>query len=641
MLAFFRKALSSWFALALLGIMLIALAVTGVGTPTSIGDLSGGGSDLATIAGERIEGARISDKLQSALEQERESKPGLDMATLIKAGAADEMINGLIDATALKALGNDFAMAISQKLQDGVIASNKSFFDVTGKFSETNYQQALQNQGLTDAEFRKSVSLEKFQMHMLYPIAVATGIPETMAASYARLDMEERVGLIAELDAAAFVVGQKMPSDTELQEFYKKNSARYTMPETRTMRYAVFDRNKVATVAVPTDEEITKAFQSNPKFAAREQRDLTQVILQDQNAAKALAAKVRAGTPMADAAKAAGFDALLLKATEKTEFAKKTSDAIASAAFAGTKGSVTEPTKSGLGWHVVKVDNINMIAAAALGTARADIVKELTRVKTEEAMGDLIEDMDNQAIDGKSFDDIIKSKGLTGEVSPSITESGFAPAQADYKLNPELAPLMKPLFTLDEKDEPQVVQISPEKFAFLALGKITPAAPKPLADIKTNVTQDILNERGSIAARKAGDALIAKINAGTELKTALAAANLKSTRIEEIKSIRRDMRPNERGQVLPHLKAMFDLPLKRAKLIEVPGNKGWLVVYVNGITPAKGAIDPQQLMMLRQSMAQKISQEYIAQYINSAKKRVGVTRNEDAISAFKRREIGQ
>jgi peptidyl-prolyl cis-trans isomerase D len=641
MLAFFRKALSSWFALALLGIMLLALAVTGVGTPTSLGELGGSSSSLATVAGEPIEGDGVSDILQLVLEQERTKNPALDMATLIKSGAADELINELIDQTAVKALGTDFAMAISQRLQDGMIASNKSFEDATGKFSETQYQLSLEGRNLTDAEYRKSLSLQKFQMHMLYPIATATGVPEGMATSFARLEMEERTAQVAMLDPSAFIVGQNMPTDAEVQDYYKKNAKRYTVPETRSMKYALFDRSIVAKAAVPSDDEINKAFQSNPKFAAREQRDLTQVILQDQNAAKALAAKVRSGAAMADAAKAASLDALPFKAAEKKDFAGKTSDAVANAAFTATKGSVIEPAKSGLGWHVVKVDNVNMVAAATLSTARDEIVKDLTKVKTEEAMGDFVDELDKLVTDGASYEEVAKAKGLTIEITPSITQSGYAPGQANYQLKPELVPVLKTLFTMDADDEPGVYQMGQDSFAFFGLGQITTAAPKPLAEIKTNVIKDILDERGSIAARKAGDALVTKINAGTDLKAALAAANVKASSIQELRKFRREIAPSEKGPVPQPFKAMFDLPLKRAKLIGSSDNKAWLIVYVSSITPAKGTLDPQQLLMLRQGLGQVFSQEYVAQYVNSARKRVGVTRNEAAIAAFKKNEIGQ
>src|SRR3546814_11765339 len=75
------------------------------------------------------------------------------------------------------------------------------------------------------------------------------------------------------------------------------------------IQYALFDSAAVPVPAV-TDAEIAKVYKDNAaQYAASETRRFAQVILPDQAAANALAAKVRGGTSLAAAAQAAGLSA--------------------------------------------------------------------------------------------------------------------------------------------------------------------------------------------------------------------------------------------------------------------------------------------------------------------------------------------
>ena len=58
-------------------------------------------------------------------------------------------------------------------------------------------------------------------------------------------------------------------TDAEIQAFYKQNVARYTALETRTIRFAHFDRAQFEGKVTPTEAEIATAYKTNAaKYAA-------------------------------------------------------------------------------------------------------------------------------------------------------------------------------------------------------------------------------------------------------------------------------------------------------------------------------------------------------------------------------------
>src|SRR3546814_18406129 len=68
------------------------------------------------------------------------------------------------------------------------------------------------------------------------------------------------------------------PTDAQLDDFYRKNAARYTIPEQRRIRYAVIDAERFAQAAQPTDAEIASYYNQNKAaYAAKESRSFEQL----------------------------------------------------------------------------------------------------------------------------------------------------------------------------------------------------------------------------------------------------------------------------------------------------------------------------------------------------------------------------
>ena len=113
MLSFFRRGLSSWFVLGLLGLIMVAFVITGVGTPSGLGSLggSGGGERLATVGDEAVTAQDVTDQLQRQLSRIREQQPEMDMATLVRTGTFDEIVNQLIGSKAMVAFGREQGIA--------------------------------------------------------------------------------------------------------------------------------------------------------------------------------------------------------------------------------------------------------------------------------------------------------------------------------------------------------------------------------------------------------------------------------------------------------------------------------------------------------------------------------------------------
>ncbi len=630
MISFFRKALSSWVVLALFALILLAFLVTGFGSGGigGIGSLGQSDSDVAQIGGRSISASAAANRIQSEFEAARQQRPGLEMSQFAQQGDAEQAVERLINSRALLAFADRHRQGISDRQIDRDTLQNPIFRGPTGSFNQQVFEGQLQGRRLSIADYRDDVRSSLLTSQLLAIAAGAARPPATITSQYAALQLETRTGRVALIPATRFEGAA--PTDKEVEDWYRRNATRYTVPETRQIRYAQFDRARFAGKVAPSEAEIAAAYNADSaKYAARETRVFTQSILPSQAAAAAVAAKAKSGTSLADAAKAAGSEATTLDPQEKAGFAQLTSSAIATSAFSATEGTVIPPAKSPLGWHVVHVDRIVRAGGMSLAQARGGIVSELTQRKIDEAMEAMIVRMDKAIVDGETFEDVVKREGLTSITTPALTASGIAPAQRSYHAPAELGEVLKDAFVAESGDDPAIVTLGAGKGAAIyVLDTVNAAAPKPLtAESRVQFAADFRADRGTRAARRAANDFVARINRGATFDTALKAAGLGGTRA--LSGRRLDLA--RAGVSAPEMGTLFALSRGKARIAEAPGGKGYYVVVLDRVVPGETRENVQLVAQTSEQLSGDIGNEYAEQMVSAMKREMDVRRNSAAI----------
>lgn len=642
MISFFRRILRSWVVLALFGVILVAFIVTGVNLPdgSSVGSLGSSSEAPAQIGRSDVPAKDVLQRTQAQFEAARRENPELTLSAFVSSGALEQTLDQMVSLRALESFANDEGIFASKRLIDAEILNIPAFRGPTGQFDRNVFLGILGQQGLTEEGVRNDIGREKIATMLSVPVSAALRVPVGMATPYASTLLETRQGQVATIPNSAMPAG-KPATDAEVQAYYKANSARYTAPETRSIRYARFDRARFASQSAPTEAEIAAAYKAkSAQFAGKETRVLTQVIVADQAKANAIAAQVKAGASIESAAKTAGGEATTLAEQDKSAYAGLTNAAIADAIFSAAQGSVTAPGKSGLGWHVVRVDKIVRTSGKTLAEARAQLLPELTKSKTDGLLADFITKIEDAIADGATFEDVIKSEGLTAETTPMITQVGLAPKDAAYKLPPELAPILRDAFQAEADDDATVIAISNGvSYTLYDLDRIIAATPRPIAEVTEQIKTDIANDRNSKAARAIASAIIAKVNKGTPMSEALRTAGVGLPPARPISARRIDL-AQLKGNIPPALDTLFTMSKNQARMIEASDKSGWSIVTLDRVIAAPATSQPGLVEQTQQQMIQIIGQEYTAQFANAVKAVVGAKRNPAAIAKLKRDMTG-
>lgn len=637
MISFFRRWLSSWIVLALLGLVMVAFIITGVGSPG--GPIGGGGDSLVTVEDETVTAPEVTNYLGRQLNRVQQEQPEADLPSLIRAGAFEQILSQVITSKVLAIFGREQGIVASKKMIDGQIASIPAFRGVTGQFDEEVFRRALQAEKVTEQELRDDFAAAMVQRQLLVPVGAATKIPEGVARQYAALLLETRAGSVGLVPAEALGPG-RAPTDAELSAFYQKYRDRYMIPERRVLRYATFGRPDIAAAAKASDADIQAFYNANTAtYGPKETRTLSQVVLPDQRAAQAFAAKLAAGKTFAQAATEAGFSAAdtALGAQTRADVARLASPAVANAAFAAASGATIPPVQSPLGWHIVRVDAINRTPGKPLAAVRDEIAAQVEQQKAEQALNGLITQIEDAVGDGASFDEVLRANKLQAQQTAPLTASGDAPGVANYQMPAEAGALLKSASDMSPDDDPVVETIAPgQRFALLTVSRVIPAAAPPLAQIRDAVLADLLRQRAAARAKAVATALLAKINAGVPMRQAFTEAGMRLPPVESVRARRMDI---ARGgaQVPPPLAMIFSLPKGKAKLLPTPGGIGWLVVKLDEVIP--GDIDnaPGLVEATRSQFGQVVGAEYAEQFSRAVQRELDVERDQAAIDRLKRR----
>lgn len=639
MLSFFRRIINSKAGLivtfVVLGVIALAFAAGDVTGLRSSG-MSLAGNKVATVGGTPISAADFTGRVQNTLEGVRQQQPTITMDQLVAQGGLEAVLDRMINNIAFDEFGRDEGMVVSKRLVDGQIASIPALQGATGQFDPQAYQRLLIERKLTDAQVRSDFARDIMAQQLILPTIGAGQVPVQLALPYAALLLEKRSGQLATIPTAAMGSGTP-PTDAELQAFYTRNRGRYTVPERRIVRYALVTAASVKDKAVPTDAEIAQAYaKDRAKYAPTEKRTVTQVVVADQAGANALAAKVKGGESIAAAARAAGLEPSTRTAVDKAAYAGTSSASVADAVFAAGRGATVGPVRGPLGWIVAHVDSIEQVAGKTVEQARPEIVEALTKQKTQVALGEVHDALDDALSNNATFDEAVADRKLSPQTTAPLLANGTDPDQPQAKPDAALAPLLTAAFQAQEGDSPQLVPTGTDgSFALVSVGRVVGAAPRPLAQIRPQVAADFAADRARAAARTLANDILAKVTKGMPLAQAIAAAGRPLPPVKPLTDLtRRDIAAD--GQRPDAALAMlFNMAPGSAKLIEAPDRSGWGIVTLGKVVPGNAANQPAIVAGTRQQIGRVVGREYAEQFTRAIRAQVGVKTDAAALARIR------
>ncbi len=636
---FFQSKLGIGFTLGFLALIALAFASGDVANSGGFGSI-GGNNAVATVGRERITAAQVERQVTNFLTRMRQSDPTATVASFLDAGQLDELINFMVDRKAAFLYGKQHGLFIGDRLIDSEIAKIPRVQGPDGKVDPALYRQFLAERGMTDAEFRLELGEELMARQLTSSTRSGVAVPQRVTMRYAAMVTERRKGFIVTIPALAFAP-KTPPSEGEITAWYNDHKAQYALPERRTIRFLTIGDGALKNVPAPAEAEIAARYTANKaKYAATDKRKLSQMVLPTEAAAKQVLAEVSAGKSLEASASAKGLGVAALGSLTKDEYALQSSAATADAVFTAPKGKVAGPFKAPIGWLIVRVDGNDGTAGKTLDQARPELVKELSEEKRRSAIADFVARIEDELDNGATLADVAKELGVEVTETPPLTADGSVYGKPGMIGPKELTPIFQAAYTMESEKKPQVVEVEPGKtFMIFDVGKIDPAAPPPLAEIRDQVVTDVQLAKGAKAAKAAAENVQKQVEKGVPVEVAVASLGVSLPPVDRVDKDRMSLQAQGQNASKPEM-LLFAMAKGKVRLLAAPRNRGWYVVSPTEVTP--GTVTPQDARLpgLNQSLQGSYGAEYGEQLGAAMRNDVGSTRNESSVKEVETRLRG-
>jgi len=382
-------------------------------------------------------------------------------------------------------------------------------------------------------------------------------------------------------------------SDADIAAYYEQNKARFSTPEERRARHILLDAEKEGS----TEDEL---------------KAKAEKILADLKANPARFAELAKQVSIDPGSAAQGGDlGFFAKGAMVPEFEQ--------AVFSQKKGELSGLVKSQFGYHIVEVTDSRGGEVQALDAVKSLISDEIKNQKMTAQYADAQGRFSELVYEGgQSFDNAVKALGLQIESFSGLTPglSNLPEALKDGKVQAEIFSTE----SVQNKNNTKAIQVG-DSMVSARIVNYTPAAARPLVDVRNSIQARLTQEEATKAALKDADALAAKLDAEKP-----AAGSDLLAGFSESKTVSALGAEGLTGLLAQSVLNTGVSELPKAKVVGLGAN-GYAVAWVESNAPSaeiKAKADPQVVQYYENIAGQVYQEALLLAARDAMKKRVEV-----------------
>ena len=570
--------------------------------------MEGGNATVAKVDGQTITQAEWDAAHQRQAERVRQQMPGIDPKMLDTPEARHETLEQMVRERVLFAAINQQHLAVTdERLQRELLAVPQlaALRRPDGSFDVDAYKALLAAQGMSPASFEASVRQDAAIKQVVGGVEASAFAPDGVARQSLDALLQRRQVQLQRFLTRDYV-GKVQPTDADLEAFHKSHSDLFRAPEQARIEYVVLTLDSLAKDVTVSDEELRKYYDENAaRYTAAEERRASHILVKadkDAPAADRQKAKAKAEALLADLRKNPGsFAEVAKKNSDDPGSAERGGDLdffgrgamvkpFEDAAYAMKPGEISNVVESDFGYHIIKLDAVRGGQKKPFEAVKAEIEAEVRKQLAQRRYAEAAEQFSNtvyeQADTLQPVVDKLKLAKQTAVVQRTPVP-GATGALASAKL-------LDAVFATDatqNKRNTEAVEIGPNQLAAARVVEYTPARVLPLAEVKSQVRDRVVDEQAMALARKDGEARLAQLKADAKADGLPAAIEVS--------------RAQAQGLQRPVLNAVMraDANQLPATLgVDVPG-EGYVVARVTQVSPPDAKSPEMQQLMPRYAQA--------------------------------------
>jgi peptidyl-prolyl cis-trans isomerase D len=470
------NSISKTFVWILLGLLIVGLA--GFGATSMTGSIR----TVGTVGSQAISVDEYARELQQEIRAfEAQTGQRMTMADARAFGLDQRVLQRLVAGAALDHEASEMGLSIGDANLQREILSMSAFQGIDGQFDRDTYRFALDRAGMNEADFEADLRAESARAIMQAAIAASVEMPDAMTEALVDYVGERRSFTFARLGRDALSTPAPTPSPEELRQFYEAEIARYTLPETKRITYALLSPTMLLDEVEVTDEAVQQLFDSRrDQYEQPERRLVERLVFPDEEAASSALAQIEVGgSTFESTVEARG---LRLIDVDMGDVAFEDLGPAAEAVFAAETGAVVGPLPSNLGPALFRINGRLEARTTELADIEDELRDEVAGDRARRQVEQVSEEIDNLLAGGATLEELRDEMGM--EVA-SIdwtrdTDEGVA-AYAAFRLAAA---------NVGPDDFPEVEFLEDGSVFALRLDEVLPPRPEPFEIARSRVSVD-------------------------------------------------------------------------------------------------------------------------------------------------------
>ncbi len=626
MLQLLRSGLTSYFATALLGLLIASFALWGIG-----GDvLSGAGSKVAEIGDDKVTMNEYAREFQNRFaEIQQQSNGEITREMVIDQGMTQKWLADLVQSKTFAYAAHSLNIRVTDAQLRDYIMGIEVFQDTFGEFSKATFESMAGYRGYTSGEFEEILRRDLERQYLMTSIVSSIAVPDSVEKIFIKYLTEERTAEIITIPAYSITDIPEV-DDEALEKYYQDNAANYMAPEYRDISFITLSINDFIDGITVTDAEIEQAMGSGAnRVDGGELRDFEQILFDDKAAADKAYADLEAGRSFSDIIIAAGStseDAAVFENTMQ-DVSDSYGIAAAEAVFTMAKGKYSQPVEDDFGWRIFNVTGISS-AAGKSGNNKAEVEKALKHEKALDLLYDKSELINDELAAGGSISDIATNLGLELKTAVNIDASGYN-AKGDLVSNiPDDPVFLATVFEILLDDEPMLEEMGEGEYFLAVVDNVQESTLLPFEEVKTSVRDIWQADVRKKMARERANEILAKAQDGAVMEEL--SRETPDTSYTSVTLPRND----QSGKVTQNIhRDIFSLDIGRAKIIPAADGNGFVVLKVTARNHPKDAMPATQTAQLKQYLTQEYQQRFLSNYWRYLEDNLPVRINQRAVNA--------
>jgi peptidyl-prolyl cis-trans isomerase D len=626
MLEAMRRGVANILAKILLGLLIVAFAVWGIGDYIVRGPTGGGA--LATVGKTEItvsefqqaykdEMQSIASKLGRALTPEQAQVLGVPPRTLAR----------LIGTAAIDLHANNLGVTIADPLVASIIKADPRFQGIGGEFDRTKFRQILSQRGYrSEEEYIRASRRDLLREQLTETLSAGVAPQQFLVDAVYRFRDETRVIEHLTPDFTKLVTVAE-PAVDKLTEFFEQNKRQYIALEERKANLLLVTRDTAMARVKIGDDEVKAAYETaKDSYNVPEKRRVSQLTFADKAAAEKAYAELSKAKDFNEAAAKLGFPAADIDLGVLTK-PEMIDPKIAEAAFGLKKNELSPPVAGQFSTVLLRVTEIEPGKQRSFDEVKGEVRDRIAAERVGQQLQAIHEKVEAGRAKGTPLKEIADELKLPFQEIPAINRLGKTNDGTVVIAHPDAGRIAEAIFAGTPGVETDIVELSDTGFAWFDLIGVTPERQRDFEEVKAEVRAHFMEaerrkEIASLAAKE-----IEALQPGEGLARIAKALGGK---VERTAPVKRTASPPPAGFTAAMLQQAFALPEGGVASAPTVDGKSRTILRVADVIAAPPATD-DQIAALKADLTKQMRVDILDQYVGGLRARYGFSVNEKLV----------